>query len=174
MESCVVADEFAIFVSPTGSEDGDGSKSAPVASIAAAIALAGDQGKVVVACSTDDAFFTAPLELSGEINARVYGGFKCSDWTWSATRTKVMPESGVALKLEGVSGGLHVEDFEFRANDATEAGESSIGAIVSNTQDVSLVRVTIAAGNGADGERGGWGGDCGLRGAGSGGPQGGG
>jgi hypothetical protein len=158
LESCLISDEHSIFVSPLGTENATGSKSDPLLSLATAIARADAEDKIVIACSNADAHFTLPLELTGEIDARVYGGFLCDDtWTWSADeRTLVAPEAGVALKLESVSGSLAIENFEFRAPDAdaSEPGASSIAAIATNSEDVTFRRVTIAAGNGAAGVNG--------------------
>jgi hypothetical protein len=158
LESCLISDEHSIFVSPLGTENATGSKSDPLLSLATAIARADAEDKIVIACSNADAHFTLPLELTGEIDARVYGGFLCDDtWTWSADeRTLVAPEAGVALKLESVSGSLAIENFEFRAPDAdaSEPGASSIAAIATNSEDVTFRRVTIAAGNGAPGKDG--------------------
>jgi hypothetical protein len=157
LESCLVSDEFAIFVSPLGNDSGTGSKSDPLLSLAAALTLGEQQNKPVLACSTTTDFFAAPLELTGEINARAYGGFRCDDWSWSADeRSLIAPEAGVALKLESVSGSLAIKNFEFRAPDAdaSEPGASSIAAIATNSEDVTFRRVTIAAGNGAAGVNG--------------------
>jgi hypothetical protein len=152
-EACLVSDEFAVFVSPLGNDEGTGAKGDPVLSIASAITMAAEQQKIVVACSTNDAVFTVPLELTGEVTARVYGGFKCDDWTHGDVRTLIAPEAkGPALKLDTVSGALEIEDFEFRAMDAEDGnGESSVGAVINDTKDVTLRRVTIAAGKGGKG-----------------------
>src|SRR6187402_3178748 len=48
-ESCVVDDEYAIFVAPTGRDDASGTKTGPVQTIAKAVELAGDS-KIVIAC----------------------------------------------------------------------------------------------------------------------------
>jgi hypothetical protein len=152
-EACLVSDEFAVFVSPLGNDEGTGAKGDPVLSIASAITMAAEQQKIVVACSTNDAVFTVPLELTGEVTARVYGGFDCDDWTHGDVRTLIAPEAkGPALKLDTVSGALEIEDFEFRARDAEDGnGESSVGAVISDTKGVTLRRVTIAAGKGGKG-----------------------
>jgi hypothetical protein len=152
-EACLVSDEFAVFVSPLGNDEGTGAKGDPVLSIASAITMAAEQQKIVVACSTNDAVFTVPLELAGEVTARVYGGFDCDDWTHGDVRTLIAPEAkGPALKLDTVSGALEIEDFEFRARDAEDGnGENSVGAVISDTKGVTLRRVTIAAGKGGKG-----------------------
>ncbi|MDQ2645621.1 MAG: hypothetical protein M3020_17520, partial [Myxococcota bacterium] len=161
-KACLVSDEFAVFVSPLGTNEGTGAKSDPLLSIGAAIEAAAQQQKVVIACSTEKAVFTAPLELSGDVTARVYGGFDCATWTQGSTPTLVAPaERGPALTLEGVSGALLFEDFEFRSKDALDGdGESSIAAVVSESEGVVFRRVLLSAGKGGQGRPGESGGDA--------------
>src|SRR5450432_2195956 len=49
VEACVVSDEYAIFVAPTGKDTAVGTTSAPVKTIAKALVLAG-ASKIVIAC----------------------------------------------------------------------------------------------------------------------------
>ncbi len=70
-ESCLVSNEQAIFVAPTGKDSADGSQAGPVKTIAKALQLAGDT-KIVIAC---DGTADEKLELTG--SAKLYGGFAC-------------------------------------------------------------------------------------------------
>src|SRR6187551_56861 len=70
-ESCLVSDEYAIFVAPTGKDGADGSQAGPVKTIAKALQLAADT-KLVIAC---DATFDERLTLT--VGVRLSGGFAC-------------------------------------------------------------------------------------------------
>ncbi len=152
-ESCLVADDYAIFVSPSGSDTADGTKSAPVQSWEKALSLGKAAGKVVIACNDD---FTSPVSLtSAHSGTKLYGGFKCSDWSYdSAKKTKLAPAlEGIALSLDGVVG-FHIEDVIIEAKDATTPGASSIAMFGSGSSGVTLKRVDLKAGKGADGAKG--------------------
>ena len=152
-ESCLVADEYAIFVSPSGSDSADGTKSAPVQSWEKALTLGNAAGKIVIACNDD---FTSPVSLtSAHSGTKLYGGFKCSDWSYdSAKKTKLAPAAGgVALSLDGVVG-FHAEDVIVEAKDATTAGASSIAMFANSSSGLTLARVDLKAGKGADGAKG--------------------
>nr|MDQ2644824.1 hypothetical protein [Myxococcota bacterium] len=148
LEACLVSDEFAVFVSPGGADGGTGARSAPFASLEDAIELATAEQKVVVACGDDSTPFLTGLALTGELSVRVVGGFDCATWARGGGRTLIAPaERGPALTLEGVTGTLAFEDFEFRSLDALDGdGESSIAAVVSESEGVVFRRVLLSAG----------------------------
>ncbi|HMR10153.1 MAG TPA: hypothetical protein PKA88_30460, partial [Polyangiaceae bacterium] len=117
-ESCLVADDYAIFVSAAGSDSADGSKGTPVASWEKALELGKAAGKIVLACNDD---FTSPVALTNtHSGTKLYGGFKCSDWSYdSAKKTKLAPSTeSVALSMDGLVG-FHAEDVIVEAKDAT-------------------------------------------------------
>jgi hypothetical protein len=150
VEPCIVSDEFAVFVSSDG-DDGDlGTMAEPVATFERALELAAG-AKIVVACSGT---YDEHVEVSG--SARIYGGFDCAgDWTYSAAEpSRVEPMTrGYALRIETTEK-VVIEDATFTAQAGMDAGESSIGALVVDSSDVTLRRVTVTAGPGADGGNG--------------------
>ena len=149
-ESCLVADDYAIFVSASGSDSADGSKATPVASWEKALELGKAAGKFVVACNDD---FTSPVALTNaHSGTKLYGGFKCSDWSYdSAKKTKLAPSTeSVALSMDGLVG-FHAEDVIVEAKDATTAGASSIAVFANASSAITLSRVEIKAGKGAAG-----------------------
>jgi len=156
VEACLVSDEFAVFVSPLGSDQGSGAKAAPLLSLADAIELATVQKKVVVACGSEQTPFSTALALRGELDVRVVGGFNCTTWGRASRHTIVAPEErGPALTLDGVSGALAFENFEFRARDAEDGeGESSIAAVVAKSEGVAFTGVLLTAGKGGQGSPG--------------------
>ena len=152
-ESCLVTDTHAIFVSPTGSDSADGSKNTPVQSWEKALELGKAASKFVIACNDD---FTTPVALtSAHSGTKLYGGFKCSDWTRdSAKKTRLAPSSeAIALSLDGVVG-FHAEDVIVEAKDATTAGASSISVFANGSSNITLKRIDVIAGKGAAGANG--------------------
>lgn len=152
--SCLVDDAYGVFVSAAASDAGTatGSRSKPFLTIAEGLAAAKKGTLRVYACGT----FTTPVTIDAALDGvRLYGGFDCTTWAYSAAnRTVVKPAAaGVALKVTGVKA-LEISDFEFDALDAAKAGESSIGAIVDTSDGVTLTRVKLVAGKGADGAAG--------------------
>lgn len=157
-EPCLVSDEQAVFVAPSGTDKSAGTQSAPLRSIAKAVELATASGKIVIACS---ARFDESLSLTS--GARIYGGFACPDedaaWSYDPTlRTEIAPlVQGPALSVQEVPDPIVIEDVEFSAFAATAPGGSSIAAVVLDSPSVTLRRVRIAAGAaaaGSDGEKG--------------------
>ncbi|HXK18788.1 MAG TPA: DUF1565 domain-containing protein, partial [Polyangiaceae bacterium] len=150
-----MSNDYAVFVAPTGSDSAAGSMSAPVKSIAKALELAEVQGKIAIACG---ATFDEHVAITA--GAHVYGAFNCpgtaTPWAYNAaTRTKVAPsDDGVALSIQDVTDAVVIEDIDFTAKDATAAGDSSIAALVSGSDDVTVRRGKFVAGKGKAGSDG--------------------
>jgi hypothetical protein len=141
-----------VFVSPAGSDAaGDGSRERPFATLAKALGQAKAQKKRVFACATEGAFEeSVVVDLTLDKSA-LFGGFDCGDWSYSTERAAEVHASGpVALKAMGLHA-LTIEDFAFTAADAREPGESSVGAWIASSLGVTLRRVTLSAGKGANG-----------------------
>jgi len=147
----LISSEFAIFVDPAGKDNGVGTKGSPVNTIAKAIELAGDQ-KLVIACNGT---YDEQLNILGR--ARIYGGFAClssaDPWTYEeGTRATVAPTTrGLALNIASGEAEVDIEDFEFDAQDGTDAGESSIAGFVKESTNVAFHRVKLMAGKGVNG-----------------------
>jgi hypothetical protein len=151
-ETCLVSDKAAVFVSPAGSDKNDGTTAKPLKTLARALGVAHDAGKIVLACSTAGAFsedVTVSASLDG---ARLYGGFDCETWQYDASKkTEVTSPHTTALRIDALSAGMTIEDVAFTAADAAAAGESSLGAFITASANVRLTRVSITAGKGNDG-----------------------
>lgn len=153
-EACLISNEFAVFVAPTGKDANLGTKTSPVNSISKAIQLAGDD-KFVIACNGT---YDEQLTIMGR--ARIYGGFACpgspAPWTYEdGKKAKVAPTArGLALDVAAAASVVEVADFEFDAKDGTDAGESSVAAFVRESTKVVFRRVKFSAGNGVDGANG--------------------
>ena len=82
-EACLVADKYAVFVDGTVATTGDGSQASPFKSIGEAISAAG--GKLVLVC---DATYDEQVKVTAGV--RMYGGFKCTDWTYEGGQRAVV------------------------------------------------------------------------------------
>jgi hypothetical protein len=150
LESCLIAEDFAVFVSAGGAHRAAGTREDPVATVGRAIAMAQASGRAVIACSgTYDEIVT----VSGAPGVRVYGGFDCeNDWAPSAEKSVLAPSEGTALRVEGTGNAVVFEDFGFQSPDASTPGGSSIAVFVVDATNVTLRRAALTAGKGADAE----------------------
>ncbi|MCB9582809.1 MAG: hypothetical protein H6717_37565 [Polyangiaceae bacterium] len=150
-ESCLVADDYAVFVDGTASTTGDGSKASPFKTIGEGLAAAKSAGKLVLVCDTN-----YDEQLNIDAGVRLYGGFKCTDWTYeSGQKAVVKPAAkGYALEVSAVTNPVVIQDMEFDAQDGTDPGESSIAAFVHDSTGVAFDRVAFVAGKGVKGKDG--------------------
>ena len=140
----------AVFVSPSGNDDGLGAMHDPVATLARAIELAQQATRDVYVCSAE---YSEPLAMVGE-GVNVYGGYNCNDgWKRSEARALVTVESGAALDLRRVHD-VVIEGIDFRTGDVGKKGASSLGAVIEEAQGVHLRYVEIAAGDAGAGAKG--------------------
>ena len=149
-EACLVADDYAVFVAPDGDDDNnDGSQAAPFASLTKAVEVAAG-AKLVLVC---DATYDEHVVIAS--GARVYGGFKCTDWSAEAQKPLFKPTTaGPALKIDGVVDEVLLENTSFEVGDATAAGETALAAIVNASPSVTLRAVSLKAGKGKAGAKG--------------------
>ena len=151
--SCQVVDEVGIFVDSAGGA-GDGTKGKPVTTIAKGIELAkvANKGRVYVCKGT---YAEAVLLDASKDGVSIYGGFKCSDWSYAKEATLITPAAvGFALTIKRTAAAITIADLEFRAKAAEADGESSIAGFVSDASSVTLKRVKLVAAAGKDGKSG--------------------
>jgi hypothetical protein len=147
-EACLVADDFAVFVSPDGDDKHDGTQTAPFASLTKAATVAGE--RAILVC---DATYDEHVVITN--GARVYGGFKCTDWSAEDAKPLFKPTSaGPALKIDGVADAIVVEGVGFEVGDAKDAGETALTAIVNASPKVTFGAVWLKAGKGKTGANG--------------------
>ncbi len=149
-DACLVSDQYAIFVSPTGIDGAAGTQVAPLKSITEAVTKAAGS-KVILVCNGT---FDEHVKVSG--GARIYGGFACDSWAYQPTTVpSIAPTTtGYALEIESPSGNIVIEDVGFVSKDGAAGAESSITAFVKNSTSVMLRRVQLQAGKGANGSAG--------------------
>lgn len=166
VEPCLMTNDHAIFVMK-GATNGDGTKEHPMGTIADGMlqATAAHLHRIIVCNATYAENVTIP-DANGSLS--IYGGFECpaasgdagADWTPTpGMHAVVAPTSDVPLKITGAKSKIVVSGIDFIAADAPaagmgEPGKSSIGGIIANSTDVTLVDVTVTAGKGADGAAG--------------------
>ncbi len=164
-ESCLVSEAYGVFVAAAGSDQGDGSREHPFATIGFAIAHLSGKTRLFI-CDGN-----YPEQVTIQSNpVNLYGGLACADgWVWDGGETDVLsPSDGYALSITDLDNAtpIEVEDLAFTVPDATSAsdggaspddsgsnsnaGASSVAAIVANSA-VRLTRVTLVAGAGANG-----------------------
>jgi hypothetical protein len=154
-EACLVSDEFAVFVSPLGDDNGEGSRNSPLRTLGRALELGHAENKLVLACVTAGIFSEA-LSVDASLDGvRLYGGFECESWeSSSSAQTRVVAPSAVALRVQNLVEGLVIEGMSFEASDGATASESSMGAFVADSENVRFTRVSLIAGRGAPGDHG--------------------
>ncbi|MBS1119101.1 MAG: hypothetical protein H6Q90_1329 [Deltaproteobacteria bacterium] len=146
----VVVERCGVFVSAAGSDTrGDGTKTAPFATLPKALAVAHDTGKRLYLCAGT---FSDPIALTRTTAVPgIYGGFSCDAWSWGTTRAKLAPPAGIPVEVDAVMTELVFEGLDLQAADATTRGESSIAMLVRSSPNVSVRSVRLAAGRGATG-----------------------
>jgi hypothetical protein len=137
----------AVFVAPTGGDEGTGSLDAPVRSLNGALMRAKELNKsAIYACVGT---YDSNVVISDPIE--IYGGFDCErGWKRVNDVAAVRPEAGQALLIHRAKRVL-LRDLSFRSESKKAAGESSIAVAVSKTEDVRFDRVVVIAGDAAPG-----------------------
>ncbi len=166
---CALDDAYGVFVASSagvdegtdadegglGSGSGDGSMAQPYSTIGEALANLGSKTRIYVC----NGFYSEPVNVTAAVS--LFGGLSCAAgssgraWTYVGGSAQVTsPSAGFALSVTGVSsGGVTIEDLSFTSPSATAPGGSSIAAWIASSS-VSLQRVTLSAGNGANGRDG--------------------
>jgi hypothetical protein len=157
IDGCTVVDGSGVFVAPTGSDTaGAGTRAAPFATFAKALAVAGPASKPVLACAGD--YVEAVDVGAAQDGAVILGGFDCATWAYTGAKLRLRPTAaGPALRVHDLGKGFELHDADVAAPDATAPGGTSNAAVVANAQGVVLLRVKLTAGKGANGAPGGTG-----------------
>lgn len=143
-----VTEAFGIFVSPTGTSAGEGTRDKPLSSIAAGIAMAKAAKKRVYVCQG-----TYKESLALEDKVSVIGGFECSK-VWAASdagRSRIESPTSPALRAEDIVTPTTFAGFDVLAPKGTPASPSSIGLIAHNAKSLTIAKSSITASDAADG-----------------------
>jgi hypothetical protein len=163
-EPCLLDNAYGVFVaSPMGLDEGtdageggvdsgsgDGSMSQPYATIGQAMANLGSKTRIYIC----DGLYSEQVNVTAAVS--LFGGLSCAAGVWAyevgGSAQVSSPSAGVALSVTGVSSGsVTIEDLSFTSASATAPGGSSIAAWIASSSLVTLQRVTLSAGSGANG-----------------------
>ena len=143
----------AVFVAKSGSDSANGTKLEPLKTISAAIAKAGTLSlPVFVQAGT----YNEAIVMSPGID--VYGGFD-ETWARNPAVTTAIEAASPAVRFDAIAVGTKLDGVTVKSDDAGTAGGSSIAIVVTGSQMIELVDVTVQPGIGADGADGGNGGN---------------
>jgi hypothetical protein len=141
-----VADSCGVFVSSSkGTTGAEGTKEAPVSTIAEALSVA--NGKPIYLCA--ESFDEAVVMDAG---TDVFGALNCDDdWSYApSTKSQVNgPENVIAWKISGASTSV-IADVAVTAASATDPGASSIAMLVDGST-VEFHRCDLSAGDATPG-----------------------
>lgn len=155
-DTCVISDEYGVFVSPTGIDGtADGTQAKPYATVTAALANIA-KIKHVYVCAGD---YMEPDTLQIPDRVSLYGGFTCDGGTWkydSSVPAHLTSAKAIGAMITNAKVGVVIHDVRLDAANAPEdgTGANSFGLIVSGSQNVALKRVEIRAGKGGKGKSG--------------------
>src|SRR5690554_2741613 len=115
-----------IFVSPTGTPTGTGTKEDPVHSIQKGLELAETaNAKAVIIAGTSTDKYTGPVHLTKPIS--LVGGYSVEGFTKDTTHRPVIESTLEGLSIVDVPGKVLIERIEIRTADATKPGEHTYG-----------------------------------------------
>ncbi len=153
LEGTPAADEltekFGLFVAPTGTAEGEGTRERPLGSVSQAIAKGKEVHKRVYVCA---GAFREVVTL--ERGVPVVGGLDCSTWKPTGGKTKIEAPSSPAMVAKGIDIRTRVEGFEVIAPDGTSGTASSIALHAETSPGLFIARSKLVAGKGHDGASG--------------------
>ncbi len=157
-EACALTEEYGVFVAPEGRDTlGDGSRLNPYRTLAHAMARAAEARKVVYACSDAGVYEEGTLEIDSSLTGvQVLGAFVCgeSNWRYNAmARAELRSSSTMAIRMQGAAD-VMLEGLRVVAADAVEPGESSLGILIADSENILLTSMEVEAGVGMGGEDG--------------------
>ena len=143
-----VANTCGVFVSTAGNDANVGTKEKPLKTIKAALT----KGTAIYACAGAMPFTEAVVLDKA---ATIFGAVDCASWVYDASKKTQLTATAdaVPLTLASTASGTEVHDFAISAVDAKTAGMSSI-AVLDEHANVTLEKVDVVAGKGADGAAG--------------------
>lgn len=146
-----VPGKCGVFVASFGTDDNDGSKLSPVATLSRAIEIITISQKPIYVCAESfDEALTIPA------GAAIFGGLDCvAGWTWSpkSRTTLTAPPDQIPIKLLAGGSTTRLENLLVAAADSFAPGGSSIAGIIDN-QTAELRRCELHAGSASDGSDG--------------------
>lgn len=147
-----ITEQQGIFVALHGAAGAQGTRQAPLQSIAEAIAKASAdaKGRVFVCEGT----YLEAVELANGIS--LVGGLDCSGPTWKLTdkRSAIESPTSPAIRASGITTPTRVDHFNVSAPDASTPSGSSIGLLAVDSNALTFANGSIRAGSGMKGDDG--------------------
>ncbi len=143
----------AVFVSPRGSDMGDGTMARPLRTLGAAVAAAAaaTPAKSVYAAV---GVYAETVVITTAVS--VYGGFDdARGWTRTRDSATVLDTESTGLVVRGVTSNMELQMVLIRSAAAMRPGDSSFGVrVLGSSGQVRLNRCAITVGNGGNGSAG--------------------
>lgn len=148
-----ITEQFGVFVSTAGQASAAGTRTAPLATIAAGIARAKATGKAkVFVC---EGSYAEAIEVADGVS--IEGRIDCSTPNWTLDPSKhvdVVAPSSPALRATNILVPTRIDGLYVSSPDATVSSESSIAFVVTDSNALTFANGRIAAGAGAKGDDG--------------------
>jgi hypothetical protein len=148
-----LTEQYGVFVTTTGTDDGDGSRTQPLATIGKALAMGKAKGKRVYVCAGSYA-----EAVTFEDGIPVAGGLDCTsphEWKPSGgARSVVKAPASPAATAKAITKPTRIDHLEIVAPDATTPSGSSIGLLAIDAGGLAFVASKIVAGKGMKGDDG--------------------
>ncbi|MGH2901520.1 MAG: PKD domain-containing protein, partial [Solirubrobacteraceae bacterium] len=141
----------AYFVAKTGSDDNAGTRAAPFATIAKAIAASdadGNGGDVYIGAGT----YNESVVLKSRVS--LYGGFVDGTWRRDVATSRPLIAGGRIAVRGSDANDLAVDGVSIRATSAVDSALSSIALLLNDSRKVTVRASSLQAGDGAAGAKG--------------------
>ncbi len=147
-----VNDTDGVFVDTAGNDMNNGKMATPVATLTKGLDVAKTRGigRIYVCEGT---YAEDVIVDTAHDGISIYGGFKCSAWTYSGIKP-VVGKTQNPFKLDTLVKPVIVEDIETSGKDGDVNTPSSIGMFINASTNVTLKRVKLGAGVGFTGANG--------------------
>ncbi len=148
-----ITEQFGVFVSPSGQSNASGTRTAPLASIEAAIERAKNENKKkVFVC---EGSYAETLTLADGVS--IEGRLDCSAPDWKLDETKhvdLAAPSSPAIRATNITSATRIDGFRVASPDATTPSGSSIAVLAVDSNGLTFANGMITAGNGMKGDDG--------------------
>jgi hypothetical protein len=148
-----ITEQFGVFVSQSGQSNASGTRTAPLASIEAAIERAKNENKKkVFVC---EGSYAETLTLADGVS--IEGRLDCASPDWKLDETKhvdLAAPSSPAIRATNITSATRIDGLRVASPDATTPSGSSIAVLAVDSNGLTFANGTITAGNAMKGDDG--------------------
>ncbi|MDB4944531.1 MAG: virulence associated protein [Labilithrix sp.] len=141
-----VADAVGVFVSASGDDAARGTKSAPVKTISAALAKAGNLPRIYVCEGT----YYEAVHITRSVS--VYGGFGCADFAYTGAKPTIQPSAGTDYALDVAAKNVTLSGLQIYGPEVGAPNSIAVRAI--NSGGLTIIDSTVESRVGANGATG--------------------